>query len=90
MTALLHAAKQGNTALGKVLVEGKADVNVKSKVNVAGSRAPEKQKSRVCHCVCVVCAWYEWAYDCTRSIHSIPPRVGGQRAGDGHLAPVRC
>eukprot|EP00808_Paulinella_micropora_P018326 g78735.t1 len=31
MTALLHAAKQGNTALGKVLVEGKADVNVKSK-----------------------------------------------------------
>eukprot|EP00808_Paulinella_micropora_P018327 g78736.t1 len=28
MTALLHAAKQGNTALGKVLVEGKADLNV--------------------------------------------------------------
>eukprot|EP00808_Paulinella_micropora_P029275 g38485.t1 len=28
LTALLYAAKQGNTALGQTLVEGKADLNV--------------------------------------------------------------
>eukprot|EP00808_Paulinella_micropora_P018324 g78733.t1 len=43
MTALLHAAKQGNTALGKVLVEGKADVNVKSKEQLTALLLAAKQ-----------------------------------------------
>eukprot|EP00808_Paulinella_micropora_P023166 g55816.t1 len=43
MTALLHAAKEGNTALGKVLVEGKADVNVKSKEQLTALLYAAKQ-----------------------------------------------
>eukprot|EP00808_Paulinella_micropora_P004447 g3293.t1 len=43
MTALLHAAKQGNTALGKVLVDGKADLNIKNKEQLTALLYATKQ-----------------------------------------------